>query len=988
MGYPSKEYREHTMSTPEKYLELSAPYKSSLNTDCPIWPYLSYYIGNVEKRLASNTNITENEKTVIINGFLINLSSRIVNAANNVLFTEKKILEKNELKTEISTNSYFKIIADNNDYLSDILKAYPELNRLLTKISDNFADQTITLILHLSEDKSEFHTISNISSEDTLIKCEVSNGETHNGSKTVCTLTFSRNKKIVYKPRNLQLEAAASDLLIFLSKSAGSDYRTWKIPAYLVRADHGWSEYTPQKSAETEEEIPTYFKRAGFLLGYCTIFTASDITSDNLIAHSSSPIPIDLETIFYSTLNIESIPKEVRWNVTQTSILPNWTWKGTDGIGVDLSALGGLSEQYVSLNLYQHLEDENGNSHFGMDGVKILPNSNVLYFNGNPVLPWLYENEIIEGLSTLFSSAEREKSALIEKIKSLKGIRNRYVPRPTATYHYAIQCSMHATLMSCTERRKSFLEKILNNDTAPAIDFLDSEVSACLDLDIPYAQGKTGTLSFSEYRYNGAGHLDKNDYIDGITHSINYLETLNSNRIIFEKNLTSNTLLAMKNMYEHGNKLTDHTFRQHDDLENPKFSDVTSIFKELQTSKKQNLSLISKLLDDELSTNGLWLGFHSSPGGYMEYSELGDDFYYGLSGILYGCVVTSKSHDDIDQYLIIRLLNQCYLRVHKKLTNTGSHLGGFHFGLSSAILPLYISLIYYGDTRSTNLLELYKAYVDSALKESWWQKYFWGSDLLSGMFGTLSVLTKLYDLTRDTDFSTIACSLFDKIQTELSQIDGKTLITFDHSITTRNDALLSGISHGIMGCAYSLFYFNNVIAKNDYVYSIFLDFLSWELNEYDASIENWKDYRKRSEASVGEFAWSHGLPGNYLALDYFAKNNVSLAIDFLHTYPAKKAFSYENLLKRKRPINDSLCHGAYGLLNIMKKICPASLLDHRIFLWSNIVNFIEQDSRNLRIKTADPLGLWVGKTGSLLGSMGILNEDYHFPFLPHQIEQL
>lgn len=847
--------------------------KKKLKTDCPLWPYLSYYIENVERKLHESEAITKKEQSVIINGILKNLSSRIVNAANNVLFTEKKIFEEKILKSKIDTESYFKIIYDNNECLSDILTAYPELDRLLTKVSQNFVAQTVTISDHLSEDRSELHTISCITLEDDLIEFEVSNGETHNGSKTVCILTFSNGKKIVYKPRNLQLEAAASDLLRSLANTASAEYCAWKIPSYLVKSEHGWSEYTPQQPAKTEEDVLTYFKRAGFLLGFCTTFTASDITSDNLIAHGLSPIPIDLETIFYSTLNIESIPKEVRWNVTQTSILPNWTWKGTDGIGVDLSALGGLSEQYVSLNLYQHLEDENGQNHFGMDGVKILPNSNVLNFNGGPVSPWLYEREIIEGLNSLFSTVNRDKHVLIEKIKLLSGLRNRYVPRPTATYHYAIQCSMHATLMNCSERKKSFLAKILNNDTAPAIGFLDAEVSACLDLDIPYAQGKTGTLSFREYKYEGVGYLEKNEYVDGITQSIGYIETLNRNRMAFEIKLTSNTLLAMKNMYEHGNKLTDHAFRQHDDIENPKHQDIKSILGDIQNSKNQNLLLINELLSSELSTHGLWLGFHSSPGGYMEYSELGDDFYYGLSGILYSCVVLTKNHDFTitGRNLTLELLNQCYSRVYKKLTNTGTHLGGFHFGLSSTILPLYISLIYFGDARSVSLLKLYKNYVDGVLKESWWQKYFWGGDLLSGMFGTLSVLTKIFELTHDRDYRTLAYSLFDRIKTELSLIDNKTLIKFDNSITIRNDALLSGISHGIMGCAYALFYFNDVIAKNKNIHSIFLAFLSWELHEYDVSIGNWKDYRKRSASTLGEFAWSHGLPGNYLALDYFAE---------------------------------------------------------------------------------------------------------------------
>lgn len=976
------------MITPTDLLNFPHLHHDPLKTDCPVWPYLSYYVHHIEKKIKTISGIAKEEQTVIINGFLSNLSARITNAANNVLFTEKKIFETSILGSEIDTNSYFKIISEHSNYLSDILKAYPELNRLLTKISDNFIDQTIQLMVHLEEDRHELHKISNINPQDSLTKCDVSNSETHNGSRAVCTLTFASTKKVVYKPRNLHLEASASNILISLGKAAGTDYCTWKIPSYLVKAEHGWSEYTPQMNAQTEEEVSIYFKRAGFLLGYCTVFMAADITSDNLIAHGSSPIPIDLETIFYSTLNIESIPKEVRWNVTQTSILPNWTWKGTDGIGVDLSALGGLSEQYVSLNLYQHLEDEQGNSRFGMDGVKILPNENVLNFNDKPALPWLYEREIIEGLDTLFSIANRDKRLLIKKIESLRGIRNRYVPRPTATYHYAIQCSMHATLMGCTDRRKSFLEKILNNDTAPAIGFLDAEISACLDLDIPYAQGKTGELTFEEHKYDGSGHLDSNDYIDGITNSIQYIETLNPNRIAFEKKLTSNTLLAMRNMYEHGNKLTDHTFRQHDDLNNPKYLDTRSMLKEIQTSKDSNVKLINDILNTEISTNGLWLGFHSSPGGYMEYSELGDDLYYGLSGMLYGCVVAASYHNSIDRNLLLRLLDQCYSRVLKKLTNKGSHLGGFHFGLSSTILPLHISLVYFNDERSSSLLELYKNYIEDVLKEVWWQKYFWGSDLLSGMFGTLAVLTKLFDLTQDKSFNSLARSLYEKIETELSPIGDKTLIQFDHSITTRDDALLSGISHGIMGCAYSLFYFNDMIAKSDSVHLVFLDFLNWELEEYDTSIENWRDYRKRSDSSHGEFAWSHGLPGNYLVLDYFAERDIPLAKNFLKKYPAEKVFSYESLINRKRPINDSLCHGAYGLLNIIKKISPTSLLDPRTFLWANIINLVEQDSRSLRTKTADPLGLWVGKTGSLLGSIGILNKDYEFPFLPHQMEYI
>lgn len=971
------------MKNPKDFLSGTTPMKRGYATDCPVWPYLSYYIFHIEKQFPKSCKNNEALKSTVINGFVTNLAARLTNAANNVLITEKIVFEKTT-SSKMETSAYFKLVGENRNYLLDIISAYPEMDRVLTKLSNNFIEFTIQLVLALIEDRQDINKQFDIPTGSTLSSVDVSSSETHIGSRTVCILSFG-SIKIIYKPRNLELEAEASDLLLHLSNAAGDDYENWKLPRYLVKKEHGWSEHTPQTQAENEAEVSSYFKRAGFLLGYCTTFMAADITSDNLIAHGASPIPIDLETIFYSTLNIETIPKEVRWNVTQTSILPNWTWKGTDGIGVDLSALGGLSEQYVSLNLYQHLEDESGQSQFGMDGVKIFPNQNVLYIDGKAAQPWHYEKEIIEGLNKLFSIVNSNQASIIEIIGSLRGRRNRYIPRPTATYHYAIQCSLHATLMRCTKKRRAFLENILNNDTAPAIGFLKAEIAACLDLDIPFAQGQTGALEFFEPRYDGNGHLDSNDYINGIDNSLQYVQTMSKNRIAFEEKLTANTLLAMKNMYEHGDKLTDHTFRQYDDLNDPRYSNVDEIINKLRSSSEVNAKLINEMLGSEISSNGLWLGFHSSPGGYMEFSELGDDFYYGLSGILYGCVVATSRSSAIDKKLVSQLLNICYSRVIQKLSNKGTHLGGFHFGLSSAIIPLLISLDYFDDEREHELLQLYKRYVEEALIEPWWQKYFWGSDFLSGMFGTLNVLTHLFSLTKDKCFSDLAKSLYDKLKTELTPIAGRKLATFDNAVTTRSDALLSGLSHGIMGCAYSLFYFNDLIAKDDSIKNLFLGFLSWELDQYDGTIENWHDYRKRSASSAGEFSWSHGLPGNFLAIDYFARKGVRLATEFLEKHPSKTAFSYYDLEKRKRPINDSLCHGAFGILNIIKKLSPDSLSNPKIFLWSNIINLSEQSSRNLRTKTADPLGLWIGRVGSLIGSIGLIEHDYEFPFLPHQM---
>lgn len=975
------------MTRPLDFLTNSELEESTMvGTDCPVWPYLAFYVYKIKKEFDPLDELSDSEKSAIINGFLHNLTARVTATANNVLFAERNLLEKTTPAKKIPVKEHYKILRNTKSYLHDILVAYPELDRLLEKITQNFFEQSLRLAKNLICKKDTLSKIVNIRSSHLLTKCEVSEGETHNGSATVCILTFCNGERIVYKPRNLELESSVSQLLRILSDEAGGAYSGWTIPNYIVGTDHGWTQYVPQLPAESQLQVAQFYKRSGFLLGFCTAFTASDITSDNLIAHTSSPIPIDLETIFYNVLNIDSIPKEIRWNATQTSILPNWTWKGTDGIGVDLSALGALNEQYVSLNLYQHIEDEHGNDSFGMDGVKILPGKNVLYFEGQAVKPWKYTKEITEGFHYFFQHIRKKKEWIINYISQLSGLPCRYVPRATATYHYAIQCSLHASLMGSSENRKAFLKKILDNETAPAIGFLEAEVQACMDLDIPYAKSQVGQLEFFEPCYRGNGHLDALEYVDGLTNSIDYLRNLSAYRIAFETSLIKNTLVAMQNMYEHDKRLTDDAFRQHDSLDNIAKKDLDSIQHFVRLAQKRNIEFINNQLTDELSTNGLWLGFHASPGGYIEYSELGDDYYYGLSGVLYGCIL-AEQWVAISKKATLDLLNHVYERVYTKLTNPGSHLGGLHFGLSSTILPLYISLRSYKDKRSIGLISPYKIYLNNVINHSWWQKYFWGNDLLSGAFGTLTVITRLYELTNDADFLPLGKALYGKIESELSMVNGRKLVTFGKSITTRDDGLLSGMSHGVMGCAYAVFYFNNTITNSESIYSVFLDFLNWELSEFDTSIDNWKDYRRRtSDSSPGEFSWSHGLPGNYLALNYFASKGVHEAATFLEKNPPNELFSFESLSKRKRPVNDSLCHGAYGLLNLIKVINPEALIDYRVYAWANLLNLTEHDIRELRTRTADPLGLWVGKIGSLLGSIGILNPNFKFPFLAHEMD--
>ncbi|WPX56379.1 DUF4135 domain-containing protein [Pseudomonas sp. CCI4.2] len=303
-------------------------------------------------------------------------------------------------------------------------------------------------------------------------------------------------------------------------------------------------------------------------------------------------------------------------------------------------------------------------------------------------------------MQQIFSVLEKNKLFVVQKIQSFKGLPSRYVPRPTATYHYALQCSLHASLMRSTNEREAFLAKILDNDNAPAKGFLPAEVKALLNLDIPYAKSQVGSLDFFEPHYSGEGHLDPNTYLDGLSNSVDYIENFSESRRNFELAQINNTLTAMKFMYDHDKKLTTHNFREVDAINLNSLS-LPDVIESIRRSQHENIKFLTTKISTELSNNGLWYGFHASPGGYIEYSELGEDLYYGLSGIIYG-LVTIHHMTPIPTDGLLPLLNETYRRVVAKLDNQGSHLGGSHFGISSSILPLAICLKYFDDSRHMN----------------------------------------------------------------------------------------------------------------------------------------------------------------------------------------------------------------------------------------------------------------------------------------------
>lgn len=132
----------------------------------------------------------------------------------------------------------------------------------------------------------------------------------HHGGRTVIELTFDNRQKLIYKPRNLQIDAAFNRFLAWVNAhSALGDDDLLKSYSVLDRGDYGWSEHVTPSPCRSEAEWRCYYRRCGRLLGLLYVFDAVDCHFENVIAAGPHPLLIDRETLLHPRLRGDLLPE-------------------------------------------------------------------------------------------------------------------------------------------------------------------------------------------------------------------------------------------------------------------------------------------------------------------------------------------------------------------------------------------------------------------------------------------------------------------------------------------------------------------------------------------------------------------------------------------------------------------------------------------------------------------------------------------------------
>src|SRR5262249_128807 len=122
----------------------------------------------------------------------------------------------------------------------------------------------------------------------------------HRNGRRVSILGFADDRKIVYKPKDVQVDAAWTTLLGWLNDHEAPI--RLRGAAVLVRDGYGWVEHILADTRPDACDAPLYYSRAGGLLALLYILRGVDFHYENVLISDNCPMLVDVETLLHPAI--------------------------------------------------------------------------------------------------------------------------------------------------------------------------------------------------------------------------------------------------------------------------------------------------------------------------------------------------------------------------------------------------------------------------------------------------------------------------------------------------------------------------------------------------------------------------------------------------------------------------------------------------------------------------------------------------------------
>jgi type 2 lantibiotic biosynthesis protein LanM len=371
--------------------------------------------------------------------------------------------------------------------MADFFARTPVLARLFGLTAERWLTNHLELVARFAEDRRAIEAITG--PFEAIAKLEPLIGDPHNGGRTVAILIASSGKKIVYKPKPLDLEALLSSILARVSSESGELDLVG--PRILLREGYGWAEFITAAPCADRAAAERFYRRAGMLEAILYVLGATDCHHENLIAAGEHPVLIDAETLLHpEAISFEGVveAEPLVNSVTRSGMLPAWIVGRAGDPPLDTSALGGAN---VGLRR-QTFKDLNTDTMalVEVDGQPMRLDHRP-HLDGRALDPADFEAPLLDGFARMYRFLLLHRDSVVKRFFSeLEAQPIRVVFRNTRVYGAIQGHALRAELLSSGVDRSIGLDLLarayLVSSTRPAIwPVLAEEIRALEDLDVP-----------------------------------------------------------------------------------------------------------------------------------------------------------------------------------------------------------------------------------------------------------------------------------------------------------------------------------------------------------------------------------------------------------------------------------------------------------------------------------------------------------------------
>lgn len=786
-----------------------------------------------------------------------------------------------------------------------LFEAKPVLLRLLAVLVRQWIEATAELLGRLHEDRPAIvDRLLDGRDPGALSAVESGLSDPHRGGRGVCRLRFADGRSLIYKPKDLAVDAAWAGLLDWLNaRRPPIDLRAGRV---LPREGYGWAECIEPGDCADEAAAERFFRRAGALLCLFHLLSGSDMHEENLIAAGEQPVAIDLEMLLQAldparlsgapALRAPEIAAErLLDSLLTTGLLPSFVPRPDTGF----ATAGGLAEgndERPPAVLWRHPGSDAMTPYRGSPGRR--PLSNLPRLEGVPLRLAGRSAALRHGCADYFRFLQGLKVELLAEegpLAAFASVAVRRVLRPTAFYWLLLQRLRDHRRMDdggTWSAQADFVARLADWDREeePLWPLLAAERRALTRLDIPHFVHPADGDGLVE---GGEGAAVAGGLTPGLAEARRRIAALGGAEI--ERQLEVLRLATIEETFPSNRQATAGPLPA---AAGPPLAPDAA----LAAAGR----IAARLAERAIRTPGsaAWIGLEAlADGGGWRLAALGDDLYGGTSGIaLFLAAHARLTADEGSRGLALDALAP--LR-HRLASRRADHLvrvtplGGAE-GLGSMIYALSVTgrlldepaLI--EDARGLALrLGDRRIAADRTY------------DVIGGAAGCILGLLRLYRDCGDPAVldRAVAC--------------GRHLLASRPAPAGEDDpglwrhleaSALTGFSHGAAGFAYALAALAKASGEADFAAAA-RDCLAYERRLFSPEQGNWPDLRESEpgEAPAWPCQWCHGAAGIGLArlgTARFGEADSSLG--------AEVAAAVATV--RRRPLSplDTLCCGNLG----------------------------------------------------------------------------